>query len=110
MSKIVEVASKEIGQGEIPLNTNKTKYATTITSNTATFTGTFNSAPSPLPATSVSNFTYLVSKLTTVSNNTTSLQYLSLLSYPILLQYLSAQSCIQRTLRETEQLNKFVKY
>jgi hypothetical protein len=42
------------------LNTNKTKYATTITSNTATFTGTFNSAPSPLPATSVSNFTFFV--------------------------------------------------
>ncbi len=26
MSKIVEVASKEVGQGEIPLNSNKTKY------------------------------------------------------------------------------------
>jgi hypothetical protein len=26
MSKVVEIAKKEIGQGEIPLNSNKTKY------------------------------------------------------------------------------------
>jgi hypothetical protein len=42
------------------LNTSITKYATTITSNTALFTGTFRTAPSPLPATSVTNFTFFV--------------------------------------------------
>jgi len=26
MNKIIEVASKEVGQGEVPLNSNKTKY------------------------------------------------------------------------------------
>ncbi len=26
MSKILEIASKEVGQGEVPLNSNKTKY------------------------------------------------------------------------------------
>jgi len=26
MSKLIEIASKEVGQGEVPLNTNKTKY------------------------------------------------------------------------------------
>jgi len=26
MSKIIEIASKEVGQGEVPLNSNKTKY------------------------------------------------------------------------------------
>jgi hypothetical protein len=54
------------------LNTNKTKYATTITSNTATFTGTFNSAPSPLPATSVSNFTFFVNGQLVDSGSVTS--------------------------------------
>jgi hypothetical protein len=54
------------------LNTNKTKYATTITSNTATFTGTFNSAPSPLPATSVSNFTFFVNGQLVDANSVTS--------------------------------------
>ena len=42
------------------LNTSITKYATTITSNTALFAGTFRTAPSPLPATSVTNFTFFV--------------------------------------------------
>ena len=42
------------------LNTSITKYATTITSNTALFTGSFRTAPSPLPATSISNFTFFV--------------------------------------------------
>ena len=54
------------------LNTNKTKYATTITSNTATFTGTFNSAPSPLPATSISNFTFFVNGQLVDSGSVTS--------------------------------------
>jgi hypothetical protein len=55
------------------LNTNKTLYATTtITSNTATFTGTFISAPSPLPATSVSNFTFFVNGQLVDSNSITS--------------------------------------
>jgi hypothetical protein len=42
------------------LNTSITKYATTITPNTALFAGTFRTAPSPLPATSVTNFTFFV--------------------------------------------------
>ena len=37
-----------------------TKYATTITSNTATFNASFAVAPAPLSATSVSSFTFFV--------------------------------------------------
>jgi hypothetical protein len=51
------------------LNTNKTLYATTITLNTATFTGTFISAPSPLPATSAANFTFFVNGQLVDSNS-----------------------------------------
>jgi hypothetical protein len=42
------------------LNTNKTVLATTITTSTATFPNGFLTAPSPLPATSVTNFTFFV--------------------------------------------------
>jgi hypothetical protein len=51
------------------LNTNKTLYATTITLNTATFTGTFILAPSPLPATSAANFTFFVNGQLVDSNS-----------------------------------------
>jgi hypothetical protein len=44
----------------IYLGTSITKYATAITTNTATFSAAFLSAPSPLPTTSVSNFTFFV--------------------------------------------------
>jgi hypothetical protein len=54
------------------LNTNKTLYATTITSNTAIFTGTFSSAPSPLPATSAANFTFFVNGQLVDSNSVVS--------------------------------------
>ena len=37
-----------------------TKYATTITTNTAIFNAAFLTAPAPLPTTSVSNFTFFV--------------------------------------------------
>jgi len=42
------------------LNTNKTVLATTVTTSTATFPNGFLAAPSPLPATSVTNFTFFV--------------------------------------------------
>ena len=42
------------------LGTSITKYATTITSNTAIFNGSFLVAPSPLPATSATNFNFFV--------------------------------------------------
>jgi len=42
------------------LNTNKTVLATTVTTSTATFPNGFLTAPSPLPATSVTNFTFFV--------------------------------------------------
>jgi hypothetical protein len=42
------------------LGTSITKYATTITSNTAIFNGSFLAAPSPLPATSATNFNFFV--------------------------------------------------
>jgi len=42
------------------LGTSITKYAVTITSNTAVFNGSFLTAPSPLPATSAANFNFFV--------------------------------------------------
>ena len=42
------------------LNTNKTVLATTVTTSTATFPNGFATAPTPLPATSVINFTFFV--------------------------------------------------
>jgi len=42
------------------LGTSITKYAVTITSNTAVFNGAFLAAPSPLPATSATNFNFFV--------------------------------------------------
>jgi len=54
------------------LETSITKYASTITSNTATFNASFLSAPSPLPSTSVSNFTFFVNGQLVDSNSITS--------------------------------------
>ena len=54
------------------LNTSITKYATTITPNTATFVGSFRAAPSPLPATSISNFTFFVNGQLVDSGSATS--------------------------------------
>ena len=42
------------------LNTNKTVLATTVTTSTATFPNGFLTAPSPLPATSATNFTFFI--------------------------------------------------
>jgi len=42
------------------LNTNKTVLATTVTTSTATFPNGFATAPTPLPATSIINFTFFV--------------------------------------------------
>jgi hypothetical protein len=44
----------------IYLETNNTRYAVGITANTATFSATFLTAPSPLPSTSAANFTFFV--------------------------------------------------
>ena len=54
------------------LGVSLTKYASTITSNTATFNASFLTAPSPLPATSVSNFTFFVNGQLVDSNSITS--------------------------------------
>jgi len=42
------------------LGTSKTKYASTVTTNTATFSAAFLAAPAPLPATDETSFTYFV--------------------------------------------------
>jgi hypothetical protein len=42
------------------LGISKTKYASTVTTNTATFTAAFLAAPAPLPATDKTSFTYFV--------------------------------------------------
>ena len=54
------------------LQTNITKYASSITINTAIFNASFLSAPSPLPATSVTNFTFFVNGQLVDSNSVTS--------------------------------------
>ena len=54
------------------LGVSLTKYASTITSNTATFNASFLTAPTPLPATSVSNFTFFVNGQLVDSNSITS--------------------------------------
>jgi hypothetical protein len=54
------------------LGVSLTKYASTITSNTATFNASFLTAPIPLPATSVSNFTFFVNGQLVDSNSITS--------------------------------------
>jgi len=54
------------------LQTNITEYASSITINTATFNASFLSAPSPLPATSVTNFTFFVNGQLVDSNSVTS--------------------------------------
>ena len=54
------------------LGVSLTKYASTITSNTATFNASFLTAPAPLPATSVSNFTFFVNGQLVDSNSITS--------------------------------------
>ena len=54
------------------LETSITKYASTITTNTAIFNASFLSAPSPLPSTSVSNFTFFVNGQLVDSNSITS--------------------------------------
>jgi hypothetical protein len=54
------------------LGVSLTKYASTITSNTAIFNASFLTAPAPLPATSVSNFTFFVNGQLVDSNSITS--------------------------------------
>lgn len=54
------------------LVTNKALNATTITSNTAIFNGAFLTAPTDLPATSVSNFTFFVNGQFIDTNSITS--------------------------------------
>jgi hypothetical protein len=61
------------------LNTNKTVTGTFVSSNTVTFPNGFLTAPSGLPATSVTNFTFFVNgqyveatSITSFTDNTTS--------------------------------------
>jgi hypothetical protein len=54
------------------LGVSLTKYASTITTNTATFNASFLTAPSPLPSTSVANFTFFVNGQLVDSNSITS--------------------------------------
>jgi hypothetical protein len=60
------------GDAVIYLGVSLTEYASTITSNTATFNASFLTAPAPLPATSVSNFTFFVNGQLVDSNSITS--------------------------------------
>jgi hypothetical protein len=57
---ITNVSQGVTNEVSIYLATSKTKYAVSFTSNTATFNASFLTAPSPLPATSVSNFTFFL--------------------------------------------------
>jgi hypothetical protein len=71
----VNVTNTTVGAGSDAvtyLGISLTKYASTITSNTATFNASFLSAPSPLPSTSVSNFTFFVNGQLVDSNSITS--------------------------------------
>jgi len=56
----------------IYLATSETKYAATITTNTAIFNAAFLAAPSPLPPTSKSNFTFFVNGQLVDINSVTS--------------------------------------
>ena len=56
----------------IYLATSETKYATTITTNTAIFNASFLTAPLPLPPTSKSNFTFFVNGQLVDINSVTS--------------------------------------
>lgn len=54
------------------LATSISKYATAITSNTAIFAGSFKAAPTPLPPTSATNFTFFVNGQYVDTNSITS--------------------------------------
>ena len=71
----VNVTNTTIGVGNDAvtyLGVSLTKYASTITTNTATFNASFLAAPSPLPSTSVTNFTFFVNGQLVDSNSITS--------------------------------------
>ncbi len=56
----------------IYLATSKTKYASTVTTNTATFSASFLTAPLPLSATDKNSFTYFVNGQLVDINSVTS--------------------------------------
>jgi len=67
----VNISSNVTTEVSIYLGTSKTKYATTVTTNTATFSASFLVAPSPLPSTSKDSFTYFVNGQLVDTNSVT---------------------------------------
>ena len=57
---ITNIAAGVTNEVSIYLSTSKTKYASTVTTNTATFSATFLAAPLPLSPTDKNSFTYFV--------------------------------------------------
>jgi hypothetical protein len=57
---VTNISSGVTSDVSIYLATSKTKYASTVTTNTATFSAAFLAAPSPLSATDKTSFTYFV--------------------------------------------------
>jgi hypothetical protein len=57
---ITNISAGVTNEVSIYLSTSKTKYASTITTNTATFSAAFLAAPSPLSPTDKTSFTYFV--------------------------------------------------
>ena len=57
---ITNIAAGVTNEVSIYLSTSKTKYASTVTTNTATFSAAFLAAPSPLSPTDKNSFTYFV--------------------------------------------------
>ena len=71
----VNVTNTTVGAGSDAvtyLGISLTKYASTITTNTAIFNASFLAAPSPLPSTSITNFTFFVNGQLVDSNSITS--------------------------------------
>jgi hypothetical protein len=69
---VTTISSGVTNDVSIYLATSKTKYASTVTTNTATFSAAFLTAPSPLSATDKNSFTYFVNGQLVDINSVTS--------------------------------------
>jgi hypothetical protein len=69
---VTNISSGVTNDVSIYLATSKTKYASTVTTNTATFSAAFLTAPSPLSATDKNSFTYFVNGQLVDINSVTS--------------------------------------
>jgi hypothetical protein len=68
---VTNITTGVTNEATIYLGTSKTKYASTITANTATFSAAFLAAPSPLSATDKTSFTYFVNGQLVDTNSVT---------------------------------------